>query len=183
MRRSVGDCTQSVSHDEGVVNPRNDGEGKYGTQAGSAGNCDPSARLKLEQQNKEYCGDLSKRVRFTENARSKVAQARNRIQHRADNQHRDIPAEDQHRKFPGNFVEDGKDQENRAEQQLVSNRVKILSKDGLLFERPRQQPVQAVAEACQYEQDQGCAIVSFHELNYDEGQKDHPHQRKLVRET
>src|SRR5580698_6078623 len=80
-RERVG--AQAFSHQKDVVNRRNDGERKRGSQERKAGNGDPALRLYLQQQYEKYRRHLGESVGLTENAGPEVAQSGNREQHRA----------------------------------------------------------------------------------------------------
>ena len=107
--------------------------------------------LSIPHEQHEEDGGGCANVFAVKDAGAEVAQPGDGIKQRANYQNRNVSAENQHGKFPGNFVQDGEHQKHRAQQQLVSDRVEILSKDGLLFERASQQAIEAIAHPSEHE--------------------------------
>ena len=72
-------------------------------------------------------------------------------------------------------------QEQRAQQQFVGNRVQVFAQLGLLMQQARRQPVQPIAQSGDHQQDQRRVVAPLHDADGDEGNKEQPHQRQLVR--
>lgn len=173
--------SQPVLHQKNIVQRGDDREGERGAQEDGARNPDPAGRSNGEQHYKKDSGDLGEGVRLAEDAGPEIAQSRDGEQHRTGGEDRDVAAEDQYRKLPGNFVQDGEDWEHRAQQELVRNRIEILAEQGLLVQLASQQSIQAIAESSNHEKNEGPQIASLDEFDHDEGNKSHPQQRELVR--
>lgn len=173
-------CVHSFPHQIQIVQRRNNGEKKCCAQKAYAGGPYPSDMVELPQHHKNHSRDLSEGVGFTENAGTKIAQSRDGIEHSAHCKNANIPAENHHRELPGNLVNDGKNQERRAEQHLIGNGIEILSEQRLLMKGAGQQSVQPITKPCEEKQDECAAIVSLDQLYYHEWQECHAHQRELI---
>ena len=110
----------------------------------------------------------------------KIAQSGNRVEYSAGAENRNIAAEHQHGVFPGNLVQDSKHHEHGAEEELVGDRIEVLSQNRLLFEGAREQSIETVAHSRQNKQQQGRFVVSRDQVDDDERHEAHPQQGELV---
>lgn len=173
----MGNGAQAMPNQINIMERGNDGEGEYGAQTGEPRDRDPAAVIDGEQKNKKHRGQLRESIGFAEDAGPKIAQSGDGVKHCAGGKNRNVATENQNCKFPWDFMQDGKHQEHGAEQQFVGNGIEILTEYGLLLEGPGQQTVQAIAESCEYEQNESRTIVPFHEFDHNEGQEHHAQQR------
>ena len=144
--------SQPMSDHENVVKSRNYRECEYRAQAGDPSNGDPLAVVNLKKQDKKDGGDLGEGIRFSEDARPKIAQPGNRVQNCTRGQDARIPAEYQDREPPRDPMNDGEHQENGAEQQLVGDGIEILTEKRLLLQRAGQQAIEPVAKTGEHKQ-------------------------------
>ena len=160
---------------------RDDRENKGGAQKAVCEDPDQSPGSDLEEQNKKDGADLRTGIGFAKNAGTKIAQAGNHEEYAAEEQDRDVAAKDYDRVLPWDLALDGEHHEHRAHEELVGDRVKILTEHGLLMQRAGEQPVEAVAQAGKNEERQRPFEIVFDYVDDNEGQEDHPQQRELIR--
>jgi hypothetical protein len=70
-------------------------------------------------------------------------------------------------------VQNGKYKKHRAQQEFVGYGVEILTEQSLLMKPAGKKPVEAIAEACDYEDDKGPEIAAFDQMDHDERQENH----------
>lgn len=179
-RQLVRVLAQALLNQDDVVQRRDDGEDKGGAEEFDASDPDPAGRVDFVEKNKKDGADLRERIGFSEDAGTEVAESGDGEQNGAGGEDRDVAAENDNRVFPRNFVKDGEDQENRAQQELVGNGIEVLSKQGLLMQPAGEQPVKTIAEAGDDEHDQGPLVVAIHQVDHDERYEDHAEERELV---
>ena len=108
----------------------------------------------MKQEHKKDRGHLGERVRLAENAGPKLAQTGDRIEHSADSEDGNVPAEHHHGELPGNLVQYRQHEKHGTHEELVGDGIEILTEQCLLFELAGEQPVEAVADCRQHEQRQ-----------------------------
>ncbi len=133
-----------------VVQAGDDGECECGAEKCLLSDPDPFHVVNLQQHDKYNSRQLGERICFAEDAGAKITQPGNCVQNCADEKNANVTAEDHHRKLPGYFVNDGKHEEDSAQQELVGDGVEVLSEERLLFEAAGEQAIQAVAYAGQH---------------------------------
>ena len=171
---------QSVLHQKSIVHGGKDGEDEGGAQESNCKNPDQAPICDLQQQNKKYGADLRAGVGFAKDAGAEVAQACDHEEHAAEQEDRDVAAEDYDRIFPRNLALDGENHEHGAHEKLVGNRIEILAKHGLLMEFAGEQAVESVAEAGENEKRQRPLEIVLDYVDDDEGQEDHAQQGELI---
>src|SRR5205807_3872652 len=115
---------------------------------------DPGLRMCLHQHNEENGTDLRNRVGLAEDTGAEISQTCDREQHSASGENGNVAAENQHRILPRDLMQNRKHEKHRAQQELVSDWIQILSEQCLLVECAGKQSVQAIAEAGNDEKNQ-----------------------------
>ena len=162
------------------MNSGNAGEGHGGEQEDAARYADPRRGNDAPQQHEENSADLRGRIQLAEDAGPEIANAGGDVEHSCDQQNAKIAAEHKHGVSPGDLLGERQDEKGRAEQQLVGNRVKVLTQSRLLMEPAREQAVEGVADAGQQEEGKGDAILAIEDLNHQKGDDEQPQQREQV---
>src|SRR5436305_2231141 len=126
------------------------------------------------------CGNLRHGVGLAKPTGTENLQGPGDVEQRTDNHNNDVAAEDQHGDGPADLVHGGEHQEHGAEQQLVRNRIKILAKQGLLFQEAGQQSIQPVSDSSHNEEGQRPEIVIIQHRNHDKRNKDKAGQGEQV---
>src|SRR6266404_5315093 len=141
---------------------------------------DPERGMHFVEQHDEDGANLHPGIHLAPDARTKIADRSNRIQQPSDQHDEDVAREDQDGDAPPYFVHDGKHNEQGAEQELVGNGVEILAELGVLMQLARQQPVEAIGQAGDDQDEQRPTVVTLEHGNRGERNKDEPQQRELV---
>ena len=171
---------QTTLHQNHVMQCGNDGEEKGGTKEDRAGDPDPTHRFHFKQKDEKHRTYLRKSIGLAENAGAKIPQSGDREQDCAGGENRNVAAEDQNRKLPGNLVQDGQYQKQCAQQEFVGDGIEILAEQRLLMKSASQQAIESIAAACDDKENEGPEVVSVDKINDDEGDEHHPKQRELI---
>lgn len=143
-----------VRHQPRVVQSRNHGEDHRGPQSDGSQSDDPRSLRQLVKDHHRHGQHLGKRVDLAERTWLKVAAARHGVQNRGDKENAEIAAENQycdpHRHQP--LMKQHEKQ--RAQQQLVRNRIQIFAQHRALLQGPRNQSVERIRNASRQKEDE-----------------------------
>ncbi len=153
----------AVLHQKDIVQRGNNGEGEGGAQEDGARDPYPALGSKARKSMTKKTAAICEKVfALPKMLGLKISQSRDRKQDCAGGEDRNIAAENQHGKFPRNFVQDGKYKKHRAQQEFVRNGIEILTEQSLLMQLAGQQAVQSIAEAGDDEEKQRPEIAAIY---------------------
>src|SRR5579864_198185 len=174
------DVTQFKGDAYSVMHTRKNGKSDRGTNRSQSEYKNPVRGGNLPKQNQRNSNDLRHGVGLPPPAWLENTDQAGGPEQSADDHNDDVTGEDQYGHAPGNLVRGGEHQEHGAEQELVSNGIKVLPQDRPLFEQAGEQPVQAVADSGHNEQSQGPDEVVFQHRDHGERNKDQAQQGEQV---
>src|SRR5919204_2378919 len=140
----------------------------------------PASIGDIVEKHEEKCSDLYGRSQLAEQRGAQVPNGVGYVEHRAHHQHEDVAAEHQHCDSPCHVVGERKHKKERAQQQLVGDRIEILPKFGPLVQQTCQQAVKSVAQPRQNEKRQSQLRATVKNCDDDERNKKQPQQGEEV---
>src|SRR5260221_4926776 len=137
----------------------------------------PIRAIDLIEQRQRHADNLGRRIGFAEPGWPEDFHGAGGVKQSADDQDDDVAAENQDGVRPANNVGDGEHEKHGAEQQLVGDRIKVLSQRGFLLQYARQQAVKPVGDPGGNKNYQRPGVILQLDGNHHEGNEDQLHQR------
>lgn len=162
---------------------RDDGQREHCPDPDSLQHNDPKPACDFAQNGCPNGHDLCQGVGFAEDRWTEVAQGSGGVHQRAHHENDDVAAKDHCGDPPGNAVRRRKNYEQCAEQELVGDRIEVLSEFGALAQRARQQAIESIADAGQHKKDQRDPVMAIDNRADHKGNEAQAQQREQVGKT
>src|SRR4029077_4168343 len=165
---------------QNVMDAGNCSERHGGVNAPSFAQPRPVIGGDLVNQGQRHAQDLHGGVGFPEPGGPEGFYGAGGVEQRTHDQDDDVAAEDHDGDGPANDVRDGEHQKHGAQQELVSNGIKVLAERGFLLQQARQQAVQEVSNSGDNKDGQRPCVFLLLNGDHHKGNEDQPQQRQQV---
>jgi hypothetical protein len=171
---------QAASGAPGIVESRDNGEERGGIQGEGAEHDQRARRKYLADQDGEERQDLCTGTCFAINAGAEVAHPEADIEEGRDDEDTKIAAKHQDGHASRDELLMHEHKKERAEEELVGDRIEVLTDLGLLLEHPGSKAIQAVTKAGDDKETECCLVMGLQHGDDQKGDDAQAKERKQV---